>query len=985
MLLNSGQKLDSEQLVAWMGLFLSLAALAVSLAQFLPPLPPPTDAAQLADDLAVSVRAQWEDEVDARNLRVPRVIPLSWSATRRPVAAPPEETHGGITDARVLRLSLNGRLEGDFDQAARRLAQGYRRVPTGRLVVLGEPGSGKTVLAAMLNLGLLAEREPGAPVPVLLSLSGWDSVTESLRDWIERTLGTAYYGGRTEIPRLLLRGQRLLLILDGLDEMPETSRRIAVDKINKSSGEGAGVVLTCRSTEYQDIIEKGSPVLRRAPVVEVAPVSVADAVAYLSDVSWPAGVEWEPVYSRLRADPDSSTAVALSTPLTLTLARTVYSNCDRDPGELLDFDSSNGVEDHLLDHIITAAYAPPPGSGGQRDTDDWHRSAKQAEAYLTYLATYLHQHDERDLVWWLMSRRLSSRLTGFALGIAAGLLATFTMIGGMSLTGSKFEDGEGTVQALIGFGCAILTVIIWYAAPGESPGRLSPSRQGSLGRLGKGFAAGLRLTAILIVPVGAAGAVAIAVSGGWTDPDLAQYVMLVAGACGVALAISLALAAHAWLDAPPEHSKKATPRGLLQQDRTSSLVGALAAGTVLGAAAVPLLILGFSVAFAVFSGLTYGPVAPSTTGFIAERFHSNAAYSSKTAGIMSTLLPAAVFALLVLLTRAWPRFLLLRLTLAVQGKLPWNLIRFLSDARKKQLLRQSAGAYQFRHIRLQHRLASRAEAQDRVLPTRARNERRRTIQAATAAAAATLLLAGALAMPDTYRSAPDFIKTGDVEYMAFGPQGSDTLITINKQRKVRQWDTETGKELTDLRYTFPDPDTWEMPYDGRPFVAIADGLLERDYDRNEDDPATAYSPESEFGWKLLAWRGGKEKAPSTLHATDEPEDVSSNGRFHLDEYSEADPAANFITRNDTKTGKRLTCKLPSEQAYGMWRISGDGEIVAVAASDDQYVAVGTFDKCGELKKMTFGYHSVKSLALSSDGSELAVNADGITRLRTLDR
>ncbi|MFJ2915699.1 NACHT domain-containing protein [Streptomyces sp. NPDC087228] len=294
-LLASDQKLDIEQLVAWVGLFVSLAALAVSLAQFFPPLPPPTDAAQLADDLAVSVREQWEEEVTARNLRVPRVIPLSWSATRRPVAAPPEETHGGTVDARVLRLSLNGRLEGDLDQAARRLAQGYRRVPTGRLVVLGEPGSGKTVLAAMLNLGLLAEREPGAPVPVLLTLSGWDPVSESLRDWIERTLGTAYYGGRIDIPRLLLRGQRLLLILDGLDEMPEASRRSAVRVINESCGEGAGVVLTCRSAEYQDVIEGGSPVLRRAPVVEVAPVSAADAVAYLSDVSWPAGVVWEPV------------------------------------------------------------------------------------------------------------------------------------------------------------------------------------------------------------------------------------------------------------------------------------------------------------------------------------------------------------------------------------------------------------------------------------------------------------------------------------------------------------------------------------------------------------------------------------------------------------------------------------------------------------------------------------------------------------------
>lgn len=983
-LLASDQKLDNEQLVAWFGLFVSLAALAVSLAQFFPPLPPPTDAAQLADDLAVSVREQWEEEVTARNLRVPRVIPLSWSATRRPVAAPPEETHGGTVDARVLRLSLNGRLEGDFDQAARRLAQGYRRVPTGRLVVLGEPGSGKTVLAAMLNLGLLAEREPGAPVPVLLTLSSWDPVSESLRDWIERTLGTAYYGGRIDIPRLLLRGQRLLLILDGLDEMPEASRRSAVCVINESCGEGAGVVLTCRSAEYQDVIEGGSPVLRFAPVVEVAPVSAADAVAYLSDVSWPAGVVWEPVYTHLRANPDSPTAVALSTPLALTLTRTVYSSCDRDPNELLDFDSSHAVEDHLLDHIITAAYAPAPGSGGQRNTGEWQRSAKQAEAYLTYLATYLHRYRERDLVWWQMSQRLSSRLTGFGLGIAVGLLAAFTVIGGMSLTGTNFYGSDGPdVAMMIGFGSAILTMIVWYAAPGGSPGRLSLRWHGSLGRLGKGFAAGLRLTAILIVPVGAAGAVALAFSGKWTEPNLADYVMPVAAACGAALAISLALAAHAWLDAPSDHSKKASPAGLLHQDRTSSLAGALAAGAVLGASAAPLTILGWSAAFIVFSGLTYGPAAPSATGFIAERFHSNAAYSSETAVVMSTLLPAAVFALLVLLTRAWPRFLLLRLTLAARGKLPWNLIRFLSDARDRQLLRQSAGAYQFRHIRLQDRLASRALAQDRALPTRVRTGRRRTIQATTTATAATLLLAVALAVPDSSpdRSARDFMNTGDVKYMTFGRPGTDTLITVNEQQEVRQWNTKTGKELG-RKKAIPSVGKWDLPEDYEKFdlfVALPNGLLA--FMDGVDNVDEAGNPPS-FNAKIFPWNGTEWKSdPSALPNKKLLAEIYSNPYVDIDWLSQGS-----VTWRDKKTGRRPHCKFRLEELIKawpeVWHVSDDGERLAFAI--DNYVITGTFNDCKKNDPLWFGYHSVKSLALSADGSELAVNADGITRLRTLD-
>ncbi|MEU2718035.1 hypothetical protein [Streptomyces sp. NPDC007205] len=77
-------------------------------------------------------------------------------------------------------------------------------MPNGRLVILGEPGSGKSVLAILLTLGLLKDRAPGGPLPVLLPASSWDPVRESLDDWIVRTLALPYYSGRPEIPRTLL-------------------------------------------------------------------------------------------------------------------------------------------------------------------------------------------------------------------------------------------------------------------------------------------------------------------------------------------------------------------------------------------------------------------------------------------------------------------------------------------------------------------------------------------------------------------------------------------------------------------------------------------------------------------------------------------------------------------------------------------------------------------------------------------------------------
>jgi hypothetical protein len=53
-------------------------------------------------------------------------------------------------------------------------------------------------------------------------------------------------------------------------------------------------------------------------------------------------------------------------------------------------------------------------------------------------------------------------------------------------------------------------------------------------------------------------------------------------------------------------------------------------------------------------------------------------------------------------------FVLTRIQLARRGRLPRDLMAFLSDAHEKRgVLRQVGAVYQFRHITLQHSLARR--------------------------------------------------------------------------------------------------------------------------------------------------------------------------------------------------------------------------------------------------------------------------------------
>jgi len=57
------------------------------------------------------------------------------------------------------------------------------------------------------------------------------------------------------------------------------------------------------------------------------------------------------------------------------------------------------------------------------------------------------------------------------------------------------------------------------------------------------------------------------------------------------------------------------------------------------------------------------------------------------------------------LARAWGGFVVGRGWLALRGRLPWRLMRFLDDAHRRGVLRQSGAVYEFRHARLQDHLA----------------------------------------------------------------------------------------------------------------------------------------------------------------------------------------------------------------------------------------------------------------------------------------
>jgi predicted NACHT family NTPase len=167
-------------------------------------------------------------------------------------------------------------------------------VPTGRLVVLGEPGAGKTMLMVGLVLDLLHpdRRSSGGPVPALASLASWDPVSQDLHGWLGAMLITDYPdlagapppgsagGNRFEA---LLEAGLILPVLDGLDEIPESARPVAITRINKELKPGEQVVLTCRTEQYRAAVSPkvGPGAVLRAAAVQLSTVRFGEVASYL--------------------------------------------------------------------------------------------------------------------------------------------------------------------------------------------------------------------------------------------------------------------------------------------------------------------------------------------------------------------------------------------------------------------------------------------------------------------------------------------------------------------------------------------------------------------------------------------------------------------------------------------------------------------------------------------------------------------------------
>jgi hypothetical protein len=187
------------------------------------------------------------------------------------------------------------------------------------LVILGAPGSGKTITLLELCQPLLeqAEADPRRPVPVVINLSTWAQQQKPLAEWITFEMNRQYGLSKKRTP-VWLAHDHLTLLLDGLDEVRSDARDACIRAINAfREDHGAGMVVCSRSEDYAELAER----LALSRAVGIQPLDPAQVDAYLSDPR----LGLDAVREAIRRD-DALRKLS-ATPLMLNVMTIAYGGC----------------------------------------------------------------------------------------------------------------------------------------------------------------------------------------------------------------------------------------------------------------------------------------------------------------------------------------------------------------------------------------------------------------------------------------------------------------------------------------------------------------------------------------------------------------------------------------------------------------------------------------------------------------------------------
>lgn len=247
------------------------------------------------------------------------------------------------------------------------------------LLILGEPGSGKTITLLELARDMLirAEQEAGHPLPVVFNLSAWGEKRLPFDQWLLEDLNQRYQIPR-KIGRMWLENQALLLLLDGLDEVSANLRNDCVEAINTFRLEhGLTPIVVCSRIQEYEVLQQH---LRFQRGIRLLPLTAEQVEAYLQMVG-------EPLVSlRLALAQDQTLRELARSPLMLNVMSLAYRDLPEQTLLSAELQATEARRKHLFGTYVKRMF--------QRRSDREVYSPSQTVNWLSWLARNMSRHNQ---------------------------------------------------------------------------------------------------------------------------------------------------------------------------------------------------------------------------------------------------------------------------------------------------------------------------------------------------------------------------------------------------------------------------------------------------------------------------------------------------------------------------------------------------------------------------------------------------------------
>ncbi|MDJ0730887.1 MAG: trypsin-like peptidase domain-containing protein [Crocosphaera sp.] len=231
------------------------------------------------------------------------------------------------------------------------------------LLILGEPGAGKTITLLQLGKELIRRAREDAQqlIPVVLNLSSWAEHKQTIDQWIVKKLCINY-----QVPQKIAEGwvknEQLLFLLDGLDEiLTKESQEACIRAINQFHQDFGSpeMVVCCREKDYFALSER----LNLESAIYLRSLTLEQIDHYLSSL----GNEMSSLRTTIKRDPVLQELA--TSPLMLNILAIAYQGMNIN--EVFTSDSIEEQQQHIFNVYIQRMFKrrrQNPGNYSQRET-----------------------------------------------------------------------------------------------------------------------------------------------------------------------------------------------------------------------------------------------------------------------------------------------------------------------------------------------------------------------------------------------------------------------------------------------------------------------------------------------------------------------------------------------------------------------------------------------------------------------------------------